>query len=185
MGYRELYEAWKREKEANELQSLDKKFYSDLSQYIKNQREDLEMLDEKALRGRLMTGEFNNLKKLLTSLVECRYKKIFKAVLDGKQIPLELLTSEEEVVYSSILSTRDEVERILKDTLRGRIPQVKEIRVIEKPKRILIRFLQAIPAIVGQDMRTYGPFKAEDIATLPAENAGILIKRGVAIEVET
>jgi len=33
-------------------------------------------------------------------------------------------------------------------------------------------------------MKTYGPFKPEDIATLPTENARILIKQGVALEVE-
>jgi len=184
MDYRELYGAWKREKESKELQRLDKKFYAELSQYIKNQREELQMLDEKTLRGHLMAEESNNLKRLLTGLIDCRYKKIFKTVLDGKQLPLELLTSEEEIVYGSVLSTREEMERILKDTLRGRIPQVKEAKVIERPKRILVRFLQAIPAIVGQDMMTYGPFKAEDVATLPTENAEILIKRGVAVEVE-
>ncbi len=34
-------------------------------------------------------------------------------------------------------------------------------------------------------MRAYGPFKPEDIATLPKENARTLIKQGVAVEVET
>jgi DNA replication factor GINS len=55
----------------------------------------------------------------------------------------------------------------------------------EKPKSVLVRFVQEIPAIIGSDMNTYGPFKAEDIATLPPENARILIKQGAAMEVET
>jgi len=33
-------------------------------------------------------------------------------------------------------------------------------------------------------MKTYGPFKPEDIASLPEENARILIKQGAAMEVE-
>ena len=33
-------------------------------------------------------------------------------------------------------------------------------------------------------MKSYGPFKAEDIATLPSENARALIDKGVAIEHE-
>ncbi|MDQ1281595.1 MAG: replication factor [Thermoproteota archaeon] len=184
MDYQELYEAWKREKKGTELQALDKKFYSNLSQYIKDQIEDSETLDENAIKGRLIARECMNMKRLLTSLVECRYRKILKEVLDRKQIPLEILTDEEEIIYSSILSTRNETDLILKDTLRGRVPEIKEIRIVEKPKRILVRFLQAIPAIVGQDIRAYGPFKAEDVAALPFENAEILIKRGVAKEVE-
>jgi DNA replication factor GINS len=50
---------------------------------------------------------------------------------------------------------------------------------------VILRFLKEIPAIVGADMKTYGPFKPEDIASLPVENAKVLIKQGVAVEVET
>jgi DNA replication factor GINS len=47
-----------------------------------------------------------------------------------------------------------------------------------------IRFLRAVPAIIGIDMKTYGPFKAEDLASMPVENAENLIRRGIAKEVE-
>ncbi len=33
-------------------------------------------------------------------------------------------------------------------------------------------------------MRTYGPFKIEDVATLPVENATALMKQGFVTEVE-
>ena len=69
----------------------------------------------------------------------------------------------------------------MKDILQGRLSRIEGE---EKPKKMLVRFVQEIPAIVGSDMKTYGPFKPEDIATLPTENARILIKRGVAVEVE-
>jgi len=47
-----------------------------------------------------------------------------------------------------------------------------------------LRFLRDIPAIIGADMKTYGPFNAEDVASLPAENAKILAKQGLAERVE-
>jgi len=34
--------------------------------------------------------------------------------------------------------------------------------------------------IVGTDLKTYGPYKAGDVAALPGENASILIKLGIA-----
>lgn len=43
-----------------------------------------------------------------------------------------------------------------------------------------VRFLKDMPAIVGVDMKTYGPFKKGTLAALPKENASILIKMGVA-----
>jgi DNA replication initiation complex subunit (GINS family) len=48
----------------------------------------------------------------------------------------------------------------------------------------VVRFLQAVPAIMGIDMKTYGPFKPEDVVSLPVENAENLIRRGIAKEVE-
>jgi DNA replication factor GINS len=47
----------------------------------------------------------------------------------------------------------------------------------------VVRFLSDFPAIIGVDLKTYGPFKAEDIATLPVENASALISQGVVKQV--
>jgi len=43
-----------------------------------------------------------------------------------------------------------------------------------------LRFLKAVPAIIGSDMKTYGPFAVEDVASVPVENAKILAKQGFA-----
>ncbi len=51
-------------------------------------------------------------------------------------------------------------------------------------KRSTIRFLKGIPAIMGADMKSYGPFVAEDVASLPPQNAQILVKQGLAVLVE-
>jgi DNA replication factor GINS len=49
---------------------------------------------------------------------------------------------------------------------------------------VVLRFLKDVPALIGSDMKTYGPFEAEDVATLPSENAKILVKQGLAEKVE-
>jgi len=43
-----------------------------------------------------------------------------------------------------------------------------------------VRILKDIPGIVGVDFKTYGPYKAGEIAWLPKENAEALIKQGIA-----
>ena len=48
----------------------------------------------------------------------------------------------------------------------------------------MLRFLKAIPSIIGADMKTYGPFAAEDVASVPADNAKILVKQGLAVVVD-
>jgi DNA replication initiation complex subunit (GINS family) len=68
-----------------------------------------------------------------------------------------------------------------KDILRGRLSIIEKVA---KPTMVVLRFVQEIPALVGSDLKTYGPFMPEDIATLPPENARVLIKQGIAVEVD-
>ena len=58
-------------------------------------------------------------------------------------------------------------------------------RIDAKQKMMVLRFVQETPALVGADMKMYGPFHPEDIATLPPENAQILVKQGVAVNVDS
>ncbi len=50
--------------------------------------------------------------------------------------------------------------------------------------RVTLRFLKPVPAIVGIDMKSYGPFQVEDVASVPSENARVLVKQGYARPVE-
>jgi len=178
--YDELYEAWKKEKENVEIQRLSKNFYTKITDYVKKIREESRMLDEKTTKAKLLGHEFENVKKMVRELVRLRYNKALKKALARETMPKEALT-EEEKFHGEFLPLVETYQAFLKDILQGRSSHVgKE----EKPKMILLRFVQEIPAIVGSDMKTYGPFEPEDIATLPSENARILIKQGVAVEVE-
>ena len=50
---------------------------------------------------------------------------------------------------------------------------------------VVIRILQDIEEeIVGIDLKNYGPFKKEDIATIPEKNAMLLIEKNVAMPVK-
>jgi len=179
--YDELYEAWKREKENVELQRVPKNFYAKVADYVKKIREERRMLDKNTTKAKLLKREFRNVKNIVEELIRLRYDKALKKSLTRETVPRDFLTQEEEKLYGEILSLAEAYQVFLDDVLRGRL---SHIEIEEKPKSILLRFVQEIPAIVGSDMKTYGPFEPEDIATLPAENARILIKQGVALEVE-
>lgn len=179
--YNELYEAWKKEKETAEIQKLPKKFYAELANYMKKIRQESRMLDEKTTKAKLMRRELKNARRLVTELVDLRFKKTLGTAASGKSVPIEVLAEEEEKLHGEISPLTESYQRFLKNILRGHISRVEKE---DKPTKLLVRFLQEIPAIVGSDMKTYGPFKPEDIATLPNENARILIKRAVAVEVE-
>ncbi len=179
--YEELYEAWTRERESVEMQALSKDFYAKLADYMKKMREESRMLDKKTVRARLMEREFKNAKKLFKRLLRLRCEKSMDEAKAGRSVPKDRLAEEEERLYAGISPFAESYQALFKEVSRGRSPRVKPEK---KTKRMVVRFLQEIPAIVGSDMKTYGPFKSEDIATLPVENAKALTKQGIAEEVE-
>lgn len=179
--YDELYEAWRREKESAEVQPLPKDFFSGLVQYVKRLREEGRMLDEKSTRARLLLRESKNVKKLSRELIRLRYEKVLRKAVAGESVAKDVLTDEEGKLCMEITSSGESYQNFLKGVLSGRSLGV-EVR--EKAKKRVLRFLKEIPAIIGADMKTYGPFQPEDVASVPAENAKILVKQGLAVEVE-
>jgi len=179
--YNTLYEAWKREKESAELQPLPEDFYIKLAEYMRRIREESRMLDEKTTKARLLQQESKNVRKMIKELGLLRHKKAVKKVSTGEMIHKEGLTPEEEKLVRDVAPSFESFQALLKDILGGRLPRLESR---EKPKKQVLRFLKEIPAIIGADMKTYGPFKPEDIASLPRENAKILVKQGLAVEVE-
>jgi len=180
--YDEVYNTWKKEQESAELQPLTKDFYDRLAGYLKKIREETKMLDERTAKARLIKHERRNARRLIKSLFQLRYEKIFRAATRGETISIEVLTEEEEKLCSKILPLAESFQEFLQSVLLGRM--IPSEKAKEKPKRVLVRFLKELPAIVGADMKTYGPFKPQDVGTMPAENAAVLVKQGIVARVE-
>ena len=118
---------------------------------------------------------------MLEELLWARYKKLLKTITQSQKLPSELLTLEEAKMCESFVAFTDTYQKFSKNLLQGQIPK-GETQVINR--RTTLRFTKSIPAIIGADMKTYGPFAVEDVASLPAENAKILVKQGLAVLVE-
>ena len=181
--YDELYEVWIKEKETLEIQRLPKNFFAKIAAYIKKMREENRMLDKKTTKAKLLDSEFRNIKIMLGELLRCRYRKFLEKTLSKETVPKESLTEEEKKLYDGVLPLAEAYKTFSKDILRGHLPNVG--KDAKQSMMIVLRFVQELPALVGADMKTYGPFAPEDIATLPPENARILIKQGVAVEVDS
>jgi DNA replication initiation complex subunit (GINS family) len=180
--YDELYEVWKKEKETLEIQRLPKNFYAEIAAYIKKMKADNRMLDKKTTKAKLLDSEFENVKVIVGELLQCRYKKVLEKALSRETVPKGALTEEEKKLYGEVLSLPEAYGAFSKDILRGHLSNIEKNA---KQTMMVLRFVQEIPALVGSDMKTYGPFAPEDIATLPPENARILIKQEVAVEVDS
>jgi DNA replication initiation complex subunit (GINS family) len=180
--YDELYEIWIKEKETLHVQRLPKNFYAKVASYIKKIKEENRMLDKKTPKAKLLDYEFNNVKLMIEELFVLRFKKIQQSGLSGGMVARDVLTLEEEKLFLEVFSLTEAYHDFSKNVLRGHLSKIEKS---EKPKVKVLRFVKEIPALMGSDMKTYGPFCPEDIATLPSENAKILIKQGVAIEVDS
>jgi DNA replication factor GINS len=175
--YEEIYKLWKNETERAELEELPKDFYLRAAEYLKRLKEEGRMVDKKAVRARLLNIEEQNIKRMLYEIVQARRKKIVKKTMMERKIPSSLLPDEERNVYREILQFSEKFQEFMEQLLESR-----QLITVGKyaSETAVLRFLKDVPAIVGKDMKVYGPFKAEDVASVPVENAKILIRQGLA-----
>jgi DNA replication factor GINS len=179
--YNELYELWKQELESLELTKLPPNFYPRMAEYLRSIKEESRMLDKKTVKARLLECEMRNVKRMLLELIQARYNKLVKKAAKCERIPLEILSLEEKKIYTETLPIAEAYQNFIKNLLQG---QFLNLEVEKEHKNVVLRFLMDVPAIIGADMKFYGPFKTGDVGSLPVENAKILIKQGLAEKVE-
>lgn len=192
--YIELYAAWQREIDDPTLGALQSDFYRKIGEYLRRIKQEDIVIDKKSVKMNLLTHEANNVERMLEELLEVRYRKIIKIVTKSQKLPVELLTFEEAKMCETFADFSKAYRKFADDLMEGQISD-QPIKVIikveatnpaEAPRahRSTVRFLKSIPAIMGADMKSYGPFVAEDVASLPPQNAQILVKQGLAVLVE-
>ena len=179
--YSELYAAWQQEVKNAELQPLPQDFYARTSDYLRRIKEESRLLDKKTPKAVLLEKELQNVKQIINMLLSARYTKLVMIISENQKIPTASLTAEEAKVSVGFLPFAEAYQGFAKSLLQG-----QELKVAcEMPhKRVTLRFIKSIPGVIGSDMKTYGPFMAEDVASLPVENAKILVKQGLAEVVE-
>jgi DNA replication initiation complex subunit (GINS family) len=83
-------------------------------------------------------------------------------------------------IFESFVPFTEAYQKFAKSLLQGQTSQSSQ----EPHKRITLRFSKNIPQIMGADMKPYGPFVSEDIASLPTQNAKVFVKQGLAVIVD-
>ncbi|MDR0373419.1 MAG: hypothetical protein LBI79_07690 [Nitrososphaerota archaeon] len=162
-------------------------------------------VDKKTVRINLLEHEVKNVERMLGELLDLRYRKILKTITRLHKAPIELLTDEEAKMCQSFVSFAEAYIQFGENLKQGehtpitvtivqsthpsqQTMQVSKAEVKSSSyvthKRLTLRFIKSIPAIMGADMKSYGPFTAEDVAALPTLNAQILVKQGLAVLVE-
>lgn len=174
--YNQLYKAWKSEITSEATQPLPEDFYQRAEAYVSGTEQEDASADEHTVKGRLILKDKQVVDRLLRELKEVRLRKLLVVAQNGEAIDDANLTEEEKKLardFNQSLQAFDQDKRRPK-------PSVSE----EKVELSVLRFLQDIPEIVGTDLRIYGPYKKEDVGSLPNQNAIALVKQGVAKEID-
>ena len=186
--YDELYAAWRFELENTALGGLPSDFYARTADYLRRITEETKMMDKKTVKSTLLERELERVKCMLQELIWARYKKLVSLVSESQKLPSGLLADEEESLCTGFVSFAESYKKFAHKLLQGQVSsqasKVSEVPAKKVRKRVALRFIKAVPTIIGADMKTYGPFMVEDVASVPVENANILIKQGLAEKVE-
>jgi DNA replication factor GINS len=106
------------------------------------------------------------------------------AKVKDQQAYLQLLP-EERYVFTARRKFDRRLDAFVEALTLGQPSFIEHAKKSESERSITVKFSKHVDEVVGLDMRRYGPFEPEDVASLPAANADILILAGDAVEVFT
>ena len=155
------------------LVELDPDLYRQISDFIGNLRRQRYSGIEDKVKERAITSASN----LVSLLLRTRLEKavMLRGMSEGSSIKprenavpvMQRLLDEEKFVLDSEEERDQRQEVILSAAKRGRSKFLESISESHKTSRVVVRFLKDAEPVVGVDMEMYGPFRSEDIATIP------------------
>lgn len=172
-GLEEIEEQWVEEKASTKLAEMSEKFYENVAGYMSDLERELE--SSKDLRHELLREEIGWVAKMTREIHFFRTLKAMESIVKGS-IPPSLLERERRGF--------EEIKDILEELQEGlptpAIGGEAEIRPPREKANVLLLISSELPQFVGDDMRTYGPFKSGEVANLPKHSAELLRRRGLA-----
>ncbi len=164
-----------RETESDSIQEINPDFYRNLSDFIG----DLKKQEFDGVESKIKETIIDTATELTSLLINIRLDKISKS----DNIDFKNLLDEEKFILDAEEEQRERTEMILSATISGKSKFLESISQNHKTKTVVIRFLKEVDEIIGADLEKYGPFKTEDVATIPYENAQALIAKNIATKV--
>jgi DNA replication initiation complex subunit (GINS family) len=198
--YETLYELLRNEKYKEELQILDKDFFLNVINYLKDKRTILESQENKSsifssIEIQKTRKQLDNIQKILKELYERRENKLIQLALFSsrtKETPdTSILSLEEKQYFEEITHLLNKYRNdILFNLLNEKLPQItnkEELEIKGKTQEETakeIKFNDHIPKFLGEDLKEYGPFEKDMTAKIPIKVAKILINKEKAIEIK-
>ncbi len=192
--YDKIYDLLRLEKYKKELQKLDMDFSIKVANYLKekeaileNQKGKESVFAENSIAK--TKRQIENARAILNEFHERREAKIVQTALFNSRTGQKLQEAgnllEEEYKFYIELVTLFSIykEGTLNKTIRGELPSFERPKLSEEKNEKHLKFLAPVPEFLGEDMKTYGPYGANDEAVLPVKVSKVLIKNNIAEEI--
>lgn len=166
------------ESTSESLIPLPTDFYSNLSAYTQKLKRSASS-GASEVSVRLIASQSEMIESMVRQLLRLRTKKAMQ------QGALLQLLPEERYVCSAEQKFQKRFQTLVDAVSSGQPSFVEFAHLTESQRSVTVRFVRPVNELVGLDMRHYGPFEADDVASIPAASADILIAGGEAVEVYT
>ena len=170
-----LYSILLRETNNDTVQEIDHQLYISISEFVGK----LKSEGYDGVEAKVKDDLVNMITDLTTLLLKIRLEKAMKS----NKIDYSNLLNEEKFILDADEEKRERMDIILSSTLNGKSKFLDSLATKHKTKSTVVRFLKETEQMVGADLAKYGPFKAEDVATIPYENAQALISKNIAAKI--
>ena len=175
LALKAVYKMLEKEIETPTLQSIEPNTFQKIAEVLSN----LKGQAYEGVEAKIRDNMVEMLSTLSSLMIETRQAKI-----SSGEEPLDYskLTDEEKYILDGKRELNKRIDEVMTALVKGRPKVLESISARMRSKQIVVRFLKPIEAFVGIDMNKYGPFAQEDVASLPFENARLIIDGGGAIE---
>ncbi len=194
--FESLFELLRREKFRTELQKLDGDFFSSVIGYLKakddiakSQQSNKSIFSSESEKTKV---QLKNSKRMIKDIYERRESKLLQNALlfsrsGDSSLAQPTMLPEEQALF-------EELSAVLKKHRCNILENVLNMNPTKKPKALkrggsckktnLVCFTEAVPELVGPDLKSYGPYKKGDKAELPDEMKEMLVSSKQAEIVE-
>jgi DNA replication initiation complex subunit (GINS family) len=179
MEYDELYEVLRKEKYSEALQSLDKKFVIEFSEYLKSLRvkggNESDLFSDDAFQNK---KQLENSIALFKGLILRRKKKILNMVFVAAETGImkrdyENMFDFEKKIFDNLVKAFEEGDKELSSVLNGKNED-------EKIESKMVIFSENVEEFVDMNGKVIGPFNKGMLVNLDTKVGEILVEGGKA-----
>ncbi len=170
-----LYGMVLREVESDSVLEMDSNTYRKISAFMSSLRKQEFDGIENDIR--------DSLAKTASELADILLRTRLEKGIRPGTLDLGNLLDEEKYILDAEEEKRARASLVASAISRGKTRLLEYVSDKHKNRMVTVRFLKDIDALTGSDYNPYGPFKEEDVATIPHDNARVLVSQGSAVRV--